>query len=290
MLFVTCFVCTHVILQEFKHANCTASSPLDTQLATVDKLKTPEAIQIIYELERSKVRNHRKQWEFVYIVQALEHLKLLVPGRRALVFAAGQEPLISYFASKGVHVLATDIDHADAKKKGWVHTNQHSSSKNKLFRPYMLDKQKFDSLVSFQTMDMNHINASIGTFDFVWSTCSLEHVGSIALGKSFALNSARLLKPGGLVVHTTEFTLSSTTRTVEHGATVLWRRADVDELRMHFKSDGFDVSNICLSSGTDEIDRYVDLPPYRSHNHMRLQLGEHAITSVTWTARRSALF
>lgn len=48
---------------------------------------------------------HRKHWEFTFIVRALEALDMLQPGRRGIVFAAGKEPLISYFASKGVEVV-----------------------------------------------------------------------------------------------------------------------------------------------------------------------------------------
>lgn len=275
------------ILPEFRNTQCNSTSPLDTKLASVESFKSNDAKQIIRELERAEIRNHRKQWEFVYVVQALRYTGMLAPGRKALVFAAGQEPLISYFASKGVHVLATDMDFRDAKKKGWVHTNQHSASRYQLYRPWMLSKEDFDQRVKFQTMDMNSIDTSLyGEFDFVWSTCSLEHVGSIALGKLFALRSALLLKRGGIAVHTTEFTLNSNSHTVEQGPTVLWRRSDVEELRADLRGFGFDVQGMCLASGSDPVDQMIDLPPYRSHNHMRLKLGEHIVTSVAWTSRR----
>lgn len=289
MLGVIVATYAQLILPEFKNAQCNFTSPLDTRLASVESFKSDDAKQIIRELERQEIRNHRKQWEFVYVVQALRHAGMLVPGRKALVFAAGQEPLISYFASKGVHVLATDMDVRDAKKKGWVQSNQHSASRDQLYRPWMLSKEDFDQRVRFQTMDMNSIDSSMyGGFDFVWSTCSLEHVGSIALGKLFALKSALLLKRGGIAVHTTEFTLSSSVDTVDKGPTVLWRRSDVEELRADLRGFGFDVQNMCLASGSDPVDQMVDLPPFRSHNHMRLRLGQHIATSVAWTARRAS--
>lgn len=278
---------TPSILAEFRDSTCVSSSPLDTQLATAGALETPDALRIIRALDDGPIRHHRKQWEFVYIIRALEHLGMLAPGKRALVFAAGKEPLISYLASKGVHVIATDMDTSAAQESGWVYTNQHSSSKDNLFRPSILREADFARLVDFQFMDMNAINASMyGTFDVVWSTCSLEHVGSIAEGKLFALKSTRLLKPGGVAVHTTEFTLSSRDRTVWRGPTVLWRRDDVEELRADMTAFGLNVSGICLASGTTALDKYVDLPPYRSHKHMRLRLGYHVATSVAWTARR----
>ena len=36
---------------------------------------------------------HRKQWEFVYIAQALFERRMLAPGRRGLAFGVGKEPL-----------------------------------------------------------------------------------------------------------------------------------------------------------------------------------------------------
>ena len=287
VLFLLAVCDAATVLPEYSNASCTPTSPLQTRLATAAHLDTANAAAIIRRLENANIRYHRKQWEFVYIVEALEHAAMLAPGKRALVFAAGNEPLISFFASRGVHVTATDMDATEASRKGWVHTNQHAASREKLFREHLITRREFEERVSYMTMDMNRLNTSMyGKYDFVWSTCSLEHVGSIALGKLFAIRSMLFLKPGGVAVHTTEFTLSSRTHTIETGPTVLWRRKDVEELRDDLRALGFDTHGICLSAGTTALDTIIDLPPFKSFRHMKLRLGEHVVTSVGWTARR----
>ena len=39
-----------------------------------------------------------------------------------------------------------------------------------------------------------------GQFDFVWSACAFEHLGSILNGLEFVVNSVKCLKPGGVVL------------------------------------------------------------------------------------------
>lgn len=202
------------------------------RVATVAEATSKDAERILGALGQGVTR-HRKQWEFVFIVSSLEKLGMLQPGKRGLVFAAGEEPLISYFASFGVEIVATDMDLSGAVEKGWATTNQHATNVGGLFKESLIDREMFERLVSFQTADMNHIHPELhGTFDFVWSTCSLEHVGSIPLGQRFAINSMELLKPGGAAVHTTEFTLSSLDKTLEKGNTVLWRKKDAEQLKV----------------------------------------------------------
>ena len=233
------------------------------------------------------MRLHRKQWEFIFIVSSLKKLGMLKPGKRGLVFAAGSEPLISYFASFGVEIIATDMDSDGAQEKGWSHTNQHASSLHSLFKKELIDKTTFYKLVRYQTADMNHIPADYyGAFDFVWSTCSLEHVGSISLGQRFAVNSMSLLKPGGAAVHTTEFTLSSLSDTLYRGDTVLWRKTDVEHLMNDLRHVGYEIADFCWYAGDHTLDQEPDVPPYKSDNHIKLLIDEHVCTSVGWISRK----
>ena len=52
---------------------------------------------------------HRKQWEFVFILRALEYYGALRPDARGLGFGVGIEPLSSLFAAEGCRVMATDL-------------------------------------------------------------------------------------------------------------------------------------------------------------------------------------
>lgn len=58
-------------------------------------------------------------------------------------------------------------------------------------------------------------------FDFIWSSCALEDLSALEHGIKFILNSLRMLKPGGIAVHTKEFNVSSNFETIESGETVL---------------------------------------------------------------------
>ena len=69
-------------------------------------------------------RFHRKQWEYVYIMQALWERGCIEKGKKGLVFAVGSEPLPSIFANYGCDILATDIFPEEGIAKGWQSGDQ----------------------------------------------------------------------------------------------------------------------------------------------------------------------
>ncbi len=76
---------------------------------------------------------------------------------------------------------------------------------------------------------MNDIPGDLEGFDFNWSSCSFEHLGSIEKGINFLMNQLKTLKPGGWAVHTTEFNVSSDDKTIESGDTVVYRKKDIEK-------------------------------------------------------------
>jgi SAM-dependent methyltransferase len=225
-------------------------------------------------------RFHRKQWEFVYICQVLYERGFLKEGMTGLGFGVGKEPLVSFFASCGVRVLATDLDFTEAEELGWTSNNQHSDDLSSLNERLLCDSEKFDSLVSFRNVNMNQIPGDIGAFDYCWSSCAFEHLGSIRKGLDFVKNSAKLLKPGGVAVHTTEYNISSNSQTLDNNSSlVIFRRCDIELLADELKSDGFEVEPIDFLSGEDELERYIDLPPYIDEPHLRLLLEDEYIAT-----------
>jgi len=287
-----------LLLPEFRDApNCTGDV-LQGRVANFDEVTSERGRRIIRDLGISVIK-HRKNWEYIFIISALERLDMLRPGRRGLVFAAGDEPLPSYLAARGVEVVATDMFPDQEGVELWSSTGQHASSLEGLYRPGLVDRKAFDRLVSFQHADMNHISPTMhGQFDFVWSTCSLEHVGSISLGHRFALQSLEVLKPGGAAVHTVEFTLSSLERTVERGDTALWRKQDVERLWRDHGSLGYSMPEPCWHAGTHLLDVQPDVPPYSDYaaysqrsaevKHIKLMIGEYMCTSMGWVAQKPA--
>ncbi|NOT35364.1 MAG: class I SAM-dependent methyltransferase [Candidatus Eisenbacteria bacterium] len=224
------------------------------------------------------LRMHRKIWEYCFIAQALHERGMLEPGRRGLGFAVGHEPMPSLFASFGCEIVATDVATEQARKAGWVETDQHADSLEALNRRGLCDPERFRRNVSFRFADMRAIPADLGSYDFVWSSCSLEHLGTMALGKRFVEQSMKHLKPGGVGVHTTEYNLGSNLFTLTRGSTVLFRKRDLREIAARVERLGGHV-DLDFTEGDLPFDRVVDKPPYQHEVHLRLRVKAFVATS-----------
>ena len=232
----------------------------------------------VKEIKEAK-RYHRKQWEFVYILQSVATNGLLTPGKKALGFGVGQEPLPAVFAKNGVSVLGTDLETEFAVSNGWATTNQHAANLDDLNNREICDSKKFIDLVKFQFLDMNHIPPDLVDFDFCWSSCAFEHLGSIEAGLKFVENSLKCLKPGGWAIHTTEFNCQSDRDTLTSGGTVLFRKRDILELESRLKQNGHKIF-LNLTLGGQGLDKHIDIPPYSDNYHLKLQLDKYVTTSI----------
>lgn len=234
---------------------------------------------------REVPRYHRKQWEFCYILQALSIAGALDPGRRGLGYGVGTEPLTAVFAARGCQVLATDLDRGEAQRAGWVDTNQHASELSALNARGICDPVQFAKSVAFRFVDMNAIPGDLVDFDFTWSACCLEHLGSIDHGLAFIENSLRTLRPGGIAVHTTEFNCSSDRRTIDHAGTVLFRKRDILALAGRLAADGHQA-RFTFNLGDQPLDRHVDVAPYSADRHLKLRIAQYASTSFGLIVRK----
>ena len=223
---------------------------------------------------------HRKQWEYVFICKVLHERGLLAPGRRGIGFGVGTEPLPALFARRGCEVVATDLGLDEAVALGWVEGEQHAQGIDVLNKLGLCPPDEFRQRVSFRVEDMNAISPDLhGGFDYTWSSCCFEHLGSIEHGLRFVEESLKLLKPGGIAIHTTELNLSSNDDTVFEGGCVIFRRRDIDRLAQRLTAQGH---RICLdySEGDGPADRHVDVPPYKQDIHLRLLLEGFVSTSI----------
>jgi 2-polyprenyl-3-methyl-5-hydroxy-6-metoxy-1,4-benzoquinol methylase len=227
-----------------------------------------------------ELRYYRKLWEFVFICQSLWERGLVKPGMRGLGFGVGAEPLAAYFASEGCQIMGTDMEAQAAETAGWTQTAQHAVGKAALRRPTICPDAVFEANVEFSICDMNAIPDTLSGYDFCWSACALEHLGSIEHGLAFIERSIGCLKPGGVAVHTTEFNLSSNTETMTEGATVLFRRSDLEELERRVSKAGHTLAPLDLEPGLGPVERYIDTPPYRPDPHLTLALSGYAATSL----------
>jgi SAM-dependent methyltransferase len=229
---------------------------------------------------------HRKQWEFVYILQALDRYGALRPGSRGLGFGVGAESLPAFFAAQGCDIVATDLPESVQQASGWRDSGQHADTLAALARPELCDDAAFERHVRFRPVDMTHIPADLTGFDFCWSACAYEHLGSIEAGLRFVKDSVRCLRPGGIAVHTSELNLTSNRATVDHYATVLFRRRDMERLALDLIRAGHAVAPITYDMGDRPLDAHVDTAPYLGDAQLKLALRQYVTTSFGLIIRR----
>jgi len=229
---------------------------------------------------------HRKAWEWCFIAQALHERGMLHPGRRGLGFAVGQEPLTSLFAGTGCRITATDLDWTNANNEGWVDGNQHAAGLEQLNLSGLCSPELFAANVEFQAVDMRAIPRSLTGYDFAWSSCALEHLGSLRSGIDFVIDSLSNLRPGGIAVHTTELNVDSDVNTIESGHDVIYRRRDLLQLGEELRARGHSIEPFDFDMGDSEADRYVDEPPYGGKTHLKLRIGGFASTSFGLIVRK----
>ncbi|HVF38105.1 MAG TPA: methyltransferase domain-containing protein [Sphingomicrobium sp.] len=223
----------------------------------------------------------RKWWEYAAIAHALDERGQLKPKKRGIGFAVGREPLASLFAARGVSVLATDL-HAGLGDAQWAESGQHAAALNDIWAgDTICPRRDFDRLVKFQPMDMNDLPEGDQSFDFAWSSCAFEHLGSLAHGTAFVKNAMRFLRPGGVAVHTTEFNVGSNSDTVTTGGAVIYRRCDLEELERSLRVMRYGMEHPEFDCGTHEYDLVYDEPPFFTSGkpHVKLLQDGHICTS-----------
>src|SRR5947209_247307 len=173
---------------------------------------------------------HRKVWELAYVLQALYEERCIENGKRGLGFGCGVEAIPSYLASRGVHVTVSDLPPEARQREGWESSNQHAASLEQAFHAHLIDRDRFDALVTHRFIDMKAIPGEVTGYDFCWSVCAMEHVGSIEQALAFVENALKTLRPGGVAVHTTEFNFLNERETIDNWNTVLPQRRHFEAL------------------------------------------------------------
>ena len=241
-------------------------------------------------------RAHRKQWEMAYICQTLHERGLLAAGHRGLGFAVGAEKLPSFLAARGCRITATDLASDDDRNRAWAKTGQWVGNLAALNEHGLCPAEEFRDRVDYRPVDMNHVPDDLRDYDFTWSTCSFEHCGTLELGLRFLERQMDCLRPGGVAVHTTEFNLSSNDKTVAEGSFVIYRLRDIEAICERLVARGHHVEPLDLDPGSNELDRFVDPPPYYESakephgriKHLRLALAGYASTSIGLIIRKAA--
>lgn len=235
------------------------------------------------DLAHYEVQLQRKYWEWAYIYRQLQRGGVLRAGKRGLGFGTGQERLPSIFAASGAHVTATD---AAASEGGWFEGSDEQK-REALYHGGIIGRDDFRERVAYRACDMNDIPSDLVGFDFLWSSCALEHLGSLQNGIDFVVSSLeKTLKVGGIACHTTELNLSSNSDTLEHPTTVLYRKQDIERLCATLTQRGHLVEPLRIDPGDLPPDYFVDIPPYWGSPHLKLVVGGFVTTSIGIVVRR----
>ncbi|MGA2283488.1 MAG: class I SAM-dependent methyltransferase [Candidatus Dormibacteria bacterium] len=231
---------------------------------------------------------NRKAWEWAYIAEMASQAVGSRRSGRALGFGVGNEPLPALFASWGMDVVATD--QSTESGADWAETGELMGGLEGLSRPHLLSPEEFARRVAIRTVDMNALPDDLGAFDLIWSSCSIEHLGSPALGLRFVAQSCRLLRPGGVAVHTTELELTRRETTADHGHCAVYRIEDLQEFAGRMLHDGYRISlNTAVCMDTPQ-DRWIDLGQAEAKladlAHLRVVIGDSVTTSFGLLVRK----
>jgi len=223
---------------------------------------------------------NRKFWEWAFISQALYERDMLFPQKRGIGFACGQEPLPALFAKHGVTITATDLQEEHENSLQWKQTGQHSASLNALEYPSICDSDILYKNVSFSPVDMSNIPSKFYDFDFCWSSCAFEHLDSVEAGRQFILNSLKVLKPGGVSVHTTEFNLSSKS-SIDNPYMNVFGMDFFESLRSEVELQGHKFMPFDYRLGNHPDEDYVYNFTNKSYSsHFKLELMTSIVTSI----------
>ncbi|TBW39536.1 class I SAM-dependent methyltransferase [Siculibacillus lacustris] len=220
---------------------------------------------------------HRKLWEFAYVLQAIWEHGSLRENARGLGFGCGMEPLPSYLAARGVDVTVTDLEPQQSAAAGWLRTAQHAATLDHAYKADLVDRATFDRRARLEFVDMTAIPKHLQDYDFCWSICAFEHLGSIAAGLDFIANSLATLRPGGLSVHTTEFNFLDDRQTIDNWPTVLFQKRHFAAIAERLRAAGHQVAELDFDVGMKPLDRFVDVPPWAHDmsDYMKGTWGTH---------------
>ncbi len=240
----------------------------------------------------------RKAWEFAAIMETALLGGVLAEGKTAIGFGVGTEPITAALAAHGVRVTATDLPSSGDTTSEWAASLQHAASIDQLRFPGICNDEILNELVSFVPVDMNDLPETVtaDSYDFVWSSCVIEHLGTPKLGFDFVLKSAELLAPGGMMIHTTEYELTNKEITQDYGHCAVYRAADFLELAQQFRELGFAVNidlGISLAMPEERWISSFEIPGayesgYEEPAHLRLVIGDSISTSFAITVRRGS--
>ncbi len=170
----------------------------------------PDIHEIITNELRETPRFHRKQWESAMIFLALRQAGKLRPDSMGLSMGGGKELILYAIAPHLRQLVVTDL--YDAQTAWDCAKTNDPDAFIKQNKPFPVDDEKLKAL----RMDMRDLLFPDRSFDFCYSTCAVEHIGTREDFLKHFNEVARVLKDDGVYVFTTEVSYGNQTIKDEH--------------------------------------------------------------------------
>jgi hypothetical protein len=264
------------------------SSPnLQSEIVSERRFLEPEFFYWMYLLKENP-KLHSKQFQFYAIMDRAFSIKKGSGSQSitAIGFGVGKEPIPSALVSLGYKVVATDYFEGNIAKE-WRSTGQQLEKLLDLNQRKIVSNETFLDCCTLLNIDMNSIPSSLHeSFDFVWSSCALGHIGSYKKGLDFVLNSLKLLKPGGWAVHTTEIDKSNSTERFESPNLNFYKLSDLEEALDNAERLGFTPLRIKEKSWDGISEKYIMSEPWEDKPHIRIEIFGREINSVVIQIQR----
>ena len=166
---------------------------------------SPEYLEVVKNELCEPPVLHRKQWEFGKIFLALKKAGMLKADKRGLSMGSGIEVVLYSIARRVQHLTVTDLYSSESLWECAKAANPDEFvRKNKRFP---IDDNRLSAL----NMDMRSLAFGDCSFDFAYSSCAFEHIGTDPDFLQHLNEVYRVLKDGGIYVMTTEFTCENET-------------------------------------------------------------------------------
>ncbi|GMR25066.1 MAG: hypothetical protein BMS9Abin39_0342 [Ignavibacteria bacterium] len=260
---------------------CDAADWFDTELNSI----------ILNELKEPP-RFHRKQWEFAMIFLALKKLGCLNDNMTGLSLGGGNERVLYSIAQHINKLTVTDLYDEETT---WDCAKTNDPDEYiKASKPFDVDDSKIKAL----RMDMRYLHFEDNTFDFCYSSCAFEHIGTFDDFVQHLDEVYRVLKENGVYVFTTELQIGS--NTIEDPHNYVFSPSYLNDIFRKIKLTPkldpniyitnhevnkpipSNIKNLCYSSEGSFSDEILNNYP-----HIFLLRGKYPFTSIQFVFRKS---
>jgi SAM-dependent methyltransferase len=220
---------------------------------------------------------HRKLWEYNQILFSLRRSGFLTPESTGLSLGAGHEPLLYYLTHKIKRIVGIDL--YESQFIGGEDDRDTVEAVEK-YAPFPFDRDR----IELRRMDARRLEFPDACFDLAFSVSSIEHFGRPAEIAASLGEVRRVLKPGGLLVLTTELRLNRLGTNIP-GA-IVFRLQPLLDL---FQQAGFEPHGGApdLRIEREHLERTIKLPEEALRRpHVILRFGNTIFTSLCLAWRK----